>query len=53
MKVVHISPTYFDDSSYIGGGERYPLDLAFWMSKVSEMTLISFFPSANPIGKVI
>lgn len=42
MKVVHITPTYFDESSIIGGGERYPTELASWMSKVVDTTLVSF-----------
>jgi glycosyltransferase involved in cell wall biosynthesis len=42
VKVVHITPTYFDDSSLIGGGERYPTELALWMSKVADTTLVSF-----------
>lgn len=42
MKVVHITPTYFDDSSVIGGGERYPTELASWMSESVDTTLVSF-----------
>ncbi|MEH2364429.1 glycosyltransferase family 4 protein [Nostoc sp.] len=42
MKVVHITPTYFDDTSVIGGGERYPTELASWMSKFVDTTLVSF-----------
>ena len=42
MKIVHITPTYFDDASVIGGGERYPTELATWMSKVADTTLVSF-----------
>ncbi len=42
MKVVHITPTYFDDTSVIGGGERYPTELASWMSKFVNTTFISF-----------
>jgi len=42
MKVVHITPTYFDDSSIIGGGERYPTELATWMAKIVDTTLVSF-----------
>lgn len=42
MKVVHITPTYFDSSSIIGGGERYPTELASWMAKVVDTTLVSF-----------
>ncbi len=42
MKVVYITPTYFDDSSIIGGGERYPTELASWMAKLVDTTLVSF-----------
>ena len=42
MKVVHITPTYFDESSIIGGGERYPTELALWMAKKVDTTLVSF-----------
>ncbi len=42
MNVVHISPTYFNQSSVIGGGERYPTELATWMAKVVDTTLVSF-----------
>ena len=42
MKIVHITPTYFDESSIIGGGERYPTELASWMAKKVETILISF-----------
>ncbi|MBN3870642.1 glycosyltransferase family 4 protein [Nostoc sp. JL33] len=42
MKVIHITPTYFDESSIIGGGERYPTELASWMAKVVDTTLVSF-----------
>lgn len=42
MKVVHITPTYFDDASIIGGGERYPTELATWMARNVDTTLISF-----------
>jgi glycosyltransferase involved in cell wall biosynthesis len=42
MKVIHISPTYFDESSIIGGGERYPTELAAGMAKAVDTTLVSF-----------
>ena len=42
MKVVYITPTYFDKSSIIGGGERYPTELAFAMSKMVDTTMVSF-----------
>lgn len=42
MTVVHITPTYFDNTSIIGGGERYPTELASWMAKRVDTTLVSF-----------
>lgn len=42
MKIVHITPTYFDESSIIGGGERYPTELAAWMANFVDTTLVSF-----------
>ncbi|MBD1873995.1 glycosyltransferase family 4 protein [Nodosilinea sp. FACHB-131] len=45
MRVAHITPTYFDNNSVIGGGERYPTELATWMSKQTPTTLVSFAPS--------
>jgi glycosyltransferase involved in cell wall biosynthesis len=44
VKVVHITPTYFDESSVIGGGERYPTELASRMSRSADTTLVSFSP---------
>ena len=40
LKVVHISPTYFRD--LVGGGERYPWELAKALSKYLSITLIVF-----------
>jgi glycosyltransferase involved in cell wall biosynthesis len=42
MKVIHITPTYFDESSIIGGGERYPTELSSWMANCVDTTLVSF-----------
>ncbi|WP_414542644.1 glycosyltransferase family 4 protein [Nostoc sp. CCY0012] len=42
MKIVHLTPTFFDNSSVIGGGERYPTELSLWMSKFLDTTLVSF-----------
>lgn len=28
QRVVYVTPLYFDEASYLGGGERYPLNLA-------------------------
>jgi glycosyltransferase involved in cell wall biosynthesis len=42
VKVVHITPTYFGDSSVIGGGERYVSELSAWMARHVPTTLVSF-----------
>lgn len=46
LNVLHVSPTWFDDSSVIGGAERYTLELARACSRVTPTTLVSF--SATP-----
>jgi glycosyltransferase involved in cell wall biosynthesis len=47
MKVLHVTPTYFDDRSYIGGGERFPYELARAMSSKTEVTFLSFSDHAS------
>lgn len=42
LNIAYISPTYFDSSSTLGGGERYPTVLAARMSEFAKTTLISF-----------
>lgn len=42
MKVVYLSPTYFDVKSVIGGGERYAYELAKAMSLYCDTELICF-----------
>ena len=42
MHVVHVTPTFFDEQSVIGGGERYPSELATWMARRTPTTLVSF-----------
>jgi len=49
MRVVHITPTYFDESSIIGGGERYPSELAAWMARKVPTTLVSFWRSRRSL----
>jgi glycosyltransferase involved in cell wall biosynthesis len=45
-KIAYLTPLYFADESYIGGGERYPTNLARGVALASgsghEITLISF-----------
>ncbi len=42
MKVVHITPTYFDSKSVIGGGERFPLELAKAMRSYVDTKIVTF-----------
>src|SRR5687767_14065040 len=42
MNVVHVSPTFFGDKSIVGGGERYPLQLASELARHTNTTLVTF-----------
>ncbi len=42
MRVTHITPLLFDDFGRVGGGERYPLELAKAMADMVPPRLISF-----------
>lgn len=43
--VVHISPAYFSENSYIGGGERYVSCLAEAIADKVDTVLVSFGPA--------
>ena len=42
MKVIHVSPASFGAKGLFGGGERYPLELARHMAKVTPTRLVTF-----------
>ncbi len=44
MKILHVSATFFDPKSMVGGGERYPMSLARAQAELSdhEVTFLSF-----------
>lgn len=44
MRVLHISPTFFDDASVIGGAERYTWELARALASHASVTSLSFGP---------
>jgi len=48
VKILHISPRYFTNKE-IGGGERYPLELAKALSKYAETSLLVFGDKRNTI----
>jgi glycosyltransferase involved in cell wall biosynthesis len=46
VKIAYVTPLHFDGSSYIGGGERYPLNLARGVAAAGDCTveLVSYGP---------
>lgn len=45
-RVAYLTPLYFDESSYLGGGERYPLNLARAVARTGRyaVELVSYGP---------
>ncbi len=50
MKVVHVTPTYFSSDSVVGGGERFPIEIAKAMNRYIETTVLSFGTEAKMIS---
>lgn len=48
MVIIHVTPTYFDEASVIGGGERYVDELARFQTKLPgcEVFVFSFGPKS-------
>jgi glycosyltransferase involved in cell wall biosynthesis len=48
-QVAYLTPLYFDEESYLGGGERYPLNLAkgVALEGTYEVTLVSYGESGK------
>jgi alpha-maltose-1-phosphate synthase len=46
MRVIHVAPTPFGQSGLLGGGERYPLELARALATHVDCELISFGTSS-------
>lgn len=44
MKVLHVSPVAFGAGGIVGGGERYPLELARAMARKVETRFVTFGP---------
>jgi glycosyltransferase involved in cell wall biosynthesis len=47
VRVLHISPTHFDNASVIGGAERYAWELARAMARDATVTFLTFGPEAR------
>jgi glycosyltransferase involved in cell wall biosynthesis len=39
MKIAYVTPQHFDETSYLGGGERYPLNLARGVAQAGNSTV--------------
>lgn len=52
LRVAHLTPTYFDDTSYIGGGERYVSNLVqslhLYCADMVDAQIISFSTQSEP-----
>ncbi len=51
MKILFVAPTYFDESSIIGGGERYVDALAHAIANHCQLDVISFGPETKTFRK--
>jgi glycosyltransferase involved in cell wall biosynthesis len=49
MKILHVTPTYFSQESVVGGGERFPIELAKAMGRYVETVVVSFGKEAKTI----
>jgi glycosyltransferase involved in cell wall biosynthesis len=47
VKVVHVAPTAFGPGGLLGGGERYPLELARALARGVDCELVTFGPRAD------
>ena len=47
MRVIHVVPTPFGAGGLLGGGERYPLELARALAAQVDCELITFGPAAR------
>lgn len=49
-KIVYLTPQYFDDRSYIGGGERWPLNMALGVAESTgghyQVEILSYGPQS-------
>src|SRR5437763_1042609 len=44
MRVIHVAPTQFGRGGLLGGGERYPLELARALAAEIDCELVTFGP---------
>ena len=46
LRVCYVTPTYFAEESFVGGGERFAEELARAMARRAQVKLVSFGPRA-------
>src|SRR6266513_5203734 len=51
MRIVHVAPTLFGPSGVLGGGERYPLELARTLARHVDTSLVTFGTRARNGGE--
>src|SRR4051794_538379 len=47
MRIIHVAPTPFGPDGLLGGGERYPLELARALARHVDCELVTFGPAAR------
>jgi glycosyltransferase involved in cell wall biosynthesis len=50
-RVVHVTPSWFEDESHVGGGDRYPMALAEAMAELIPTTLVAFGPRRRSLRR--
>ena len=49
MRIVHVAPTPFGAGGLLGGGERYPVELARALARHVDVELVTFGPRAGAV----
>jgi glycosyltransferase involved in cell wall biosynthesis len=49
VRIVHVAPTPFGAGGLLGGGERYPLELARALAGAADVELVTFGPRAGVV----
>jgi glycosyltransferase involved in cell wall biosynthesis len=49
VRIVHVAPTPFGAGGLLGGGERYPVELARALSRYADVELVTFGPRSGDV----
>jgi glycosyltransferase involved in cell wall biosynthesis len=50
VRIIQVAPTPFGAGGLLGGGERYPVELARALARHAEVELVTFGPRASTVG---